>query len=157
MAHWRKILVPTDFSIGARLALVEALDLAKQFQGRVEVLHVARAAPTYVAGGIVPETYVADFREREQAQADLVQWLNDTRGATQVEGRVVIGDPVREIVAAATTGRYDLIIMGTHGRTGLTRLLMGSVAEGVLRHAPCHVLTVHTREQRSAKRAEVHA
>jgi nucleotide-binding universal stress UspA family protein len=137
---FRRILVPHDFSAHARRALRTAVRLAAGARGSVVVLHVV---PNYhpiseLALGestvwAPPAGLLADARralEREAAKA---------KGA-RVECRVELGDPLERILRAAR--RADLIVMSTHGRTGLGRLVIGSVAEKVVRHAPVPVLTI---------------
>jgi nucleotide-binding universal stress UspA family protein len=134
------ILHPTDFSERCEEAFRVAYSLAKDHAARVIVVHVPEpmAAPTGMAPTPpLPAGHRGGLEERLcrfQASAPEVR----------VECRVEEGDPARGIVGAARATESDLIVMGTHGRTGLGRLLMGSVAEQVLRTAPCPVVTVKT-------------
>jgi universal stress protein A len=137
---WRRILVPTDFSVCSRAALQQALELAAGNRQAVEVVHIV---PGSLGNGVetmleaygVPPDLVATAEER------LRTWLGEHTLAP-LQWRVLVGDPAREIVALTAEGRYDLVVLGTHGRTGLSRLLLGSVAERVVREAPCPVLTI---------------
>jgi len=134
------ILHPTDFSERSGFALELACGLARDYGARLVLLHVA-AQPVIAYGeGVVPpqedyEDYEAELREKLHRLE-----VPDVR--IRVERRLKEGDPVAEILGVAQETGADLIVMGTHGRTGLGRLLMGSVAEEVVRQAACPVLTV---------------
>jgi nucleotide-binding universal stress UspA family protein len=141
-----KILVPTDFSAHSRLAIEHAHVLAERFGSRIELIHVWELPP------IVPEvmvtlgggrpTAVRDYL-REQAQRDMEALLTDLRRTGMiVHGRTEQGDPARAVVELAERDRFDLIVMSTHGRRGFERLMLGSVAEKVIRRAPCPVFVV---------------
>ena len=137
MLHLKTILHPTDFSPNADQALALAFALARDYRGRLILLHVA-ASPTIVAHAeLVPVLQAT----QEELQTQLRQ-----RAAANAEGPVEVrlehGDPADEVVRVANEMHADLIVMGTHGRSGIGRLLMGSVAEQVLREAPCPVLIV---------------
>ena len=136
----KTILSPTDFSEYSTSAFRLACSLARDYGGRVVVLHVAEP-PLAVAGdGVLmlpPAFDLEPLRERlRQVRAD--------ESKVQIEHRLAEGDAAKEILREAAEGKCDLIVMATHGRTGLGRLLMGSVAEQVLRKASCPVLTVKT-------------
>ncbi len=135
-----KILHPTDFSDRSANALTLACALARDYGARVIVLHVA-VPPTVVYGeGVVPvdpETLVYEERDR-------LERLAIPDAGLRLERRFEEGEPAEQILRVAHEVGADLIVMGTHGRTGITRLLMGSVAEQVVRKAPCPVLTVKT-------------
>lgn len=136
----RTILHPTDFSERSDYAFRVACSLARDYGARLLILHVAPQPVTVVDEMIVPqpEGYQDQLREK------LAQF--QSRAPTvRVEHRLVEDrDPTTGILRVAEETKADLIIMGTHGRTGLGRLLMGSVAELILRKAPCPVLTVKT-------------
>lgn len=135
------ILVPTDFSDYADQALEYATQLAKALGARLTVLHVIHLSPLVMgemgAAGLVPylEDIEADAQQRLQAILDRVN-----QQGLQGDTAVVQGVPFQTIVDRAGTEGIDLIVMGTHGRTGLTHVLIGSVAEKVVRLAPCPVL-----------------
>ncbi|HZT97099.1 MAG TPA: universal stress protein [Chloroflexota bacterium] len=134
----RTILHPTDFSEYSGYAFQLACDLARDYDARLIVLHVA-APPVVVYGeGVLPPE-PKDYKERlrERLQQVVIQ---DPK--IPIEHRLIEGDAAREILRLAGEAKCNLIVMGTHGRTGLGRLLMGSVAEQVVRKAPCPVLTV---------------
>lgn len=143
MREIRKILVPTDFSVHAEAAADFAVDLAEKFEADVFFLHVYDY-PTYVLpdGALLPAADVvtgmmADIAERfERIRARYAE--RGLRLSTETRQ----GVPLPEIVKYAKEISADLIVMGTHGRTGLEHFLIGSVAEKVVRKAPCPVLTV---------------
>lgn len=127
----REILFATDFSASAEAAGRVARDYARQFGARLHLLHV-------VWGGTDP------------AMPPVLRKLaEELGGASPVVTVVESGSPAAQIVRYAGRHGIDLIVVGTHGRTGLTRALLGSVAERVVRTAPCPVLTV-AREPRAA-------
>lgn len=137
----RTILHPTDFSESAAFAFRLACALAQAHRARLHVLHVGkRPVITPLEGAVATEP--AGYQE------ELTTKLHDVRPEDpniSVEHQLLfIGDPAAEILRVAQTIKPDLIVMGTHGRTGLGRLLMGSVAEQVVRRAPCPVVTVRT-------------
>lgn len=138
-----KILVPVDFSEHSELALVSAGELARRFGAELDVLHV-------IAELGVPDPYFADaaeLRALTKAARDRVpEALADT--AERVLGDVGAGTHMRVGTPAATIAEFadeqgsDMIVLGSHGRTGMKRIFLGSVAEAVVRQAPCPVLTV---------------
>lgn len=134
----KTILHATDFSESSDQAFRVACALAADYKARLIVVHVLPAPVVGYPDGIVlsqPEDSRAEARAR-------LQQLNPGDPAIPIERLLSDGDPVTAIVETAKGRNCDLIVMGTHGWTGLTRLLMGSIAEGVLRHAPCPVLTI---------------
>jgi nucleotide-binding universal stress UspA family protein len=135
MSVIRTILHPTDFSEPAEAAFSIASVLAREHGARVIVLHVY--PPPAFHGEVVDR--------RHGYEADLWHLLDRYQGtgpAVRVEHRLIEGRAAEEIVRLAEEEGCDLIVMGTHGRRGLARLLLGSVAEAVSRRAPCPVLTV---------------
>lgn len=152
MQSIQKILVPFDGSPHSRAALARAADLAQRYQASVLILYVDHPL-TYA----LPEGYavaspeqLARVREGFEREVALARHSAVSAGAVRVESLVQRGDPVMEIVRAATDGPYDLIVMGTHGRAGIKRTLLGSITEEVLRRAPCPVLTVRAEEAQAA-------
>ena len=135
------VLVPIDFSPYAEQALDTAIALAKQLQARVTLLHVIQ--PPLIAGADMDVWPSATFVEELEAAVthDLEGYLARVTTA-ELEGEIVVvhGTPFHEIIETAKARQVDLIIMGTHGRTGLPHVLLGSVAEKVVRLAPCPVL-----------------
>jgi universal stress protein A len=133
-----KILFPTDFSPFGAEALRWATALARDSGAKLIIVHVEEPPMAYGGG----EMYLgAEQGDREELRKSLVQVVPaDSKVA--FEHKLLVGDPATAIVEAADQENADLIVIGTHGRTGLTRLLMGSVAEAVVRRAKCPVLTV---------------
>jgi nucleotide-binding universal stress UspA family protein len=145
----RKILHPTDFSDYSRAAFEMACALARDYGAELVVLHVNRATPIYAPDGIVVGVPV---EEPYELRAKLAQ-LRPADPRVKVDYRLIDGEPTEQILKVAETAAADLIVLGTHGTTGLARLLMGSVAESVLRKAPCPVLTVRAPLKSGAKPA----
>jgi universal stress protein A len=162
------ILVPTDFSPAANRALQYAFEEARLHQAKLTLLHVVQHHPAtevyYIKGSLQstvgyaaelsgrlptspassPETIRRDYNEEALAQLrDLVPSSYTGLWETQVAA----GDPAEAIVRMAKELKADLIVMTTHGRTGLQHVLLGSVAEKVVRHALCPVLTVRGVDQ----------
>jgi universal stress protein A len=141
-----RILVPIDFSGKSRQALELAVPLAERFGGRVFLVHVV-PLPVVSTWEVIPggKHYLAMDMSRavEAAQTKLAA-LAAGRVPAAVRGRTVVrqGNAYFEITEAARKLRVDLIVISTHGYTGMRRMLIGSVAERVVRHAPCAVLTV---------------
>jgi nucleotide-binding universal stress UspA family protein len=134
-------LVPIDFSEHAERALQYAIELAQKVPARITLLHVIHTMPLGVTemGASLPYAYLQEM-EADIAQA-MDAYLQQIQAAKlQGEVKTVHGVPFHEIVEHAKADRIDLIIMGTHGRTGLRHALLGSVAEKVVRLAPCSVL-----------------
>jgi nucleotide-binding universal stress UspA family protein len=139
-----RVIVPTDFSSGAEEALAVAMRLAAAAGSELVLLHVLVQAPLFSEGPFRTDRSRDVFEAaRRWAEAELEAWAAKARGAG-VTARTALrtGVPFREIVDVATDERADLIVMGTHGRGGINRVLLGSVADRVIRLAPCPVLTV---------------
>ncbi|HWP35898.1 MAG TPA: universal stress protein [Thermodesulfobacteriota bacterium] len=138
-----KILHPTDFSDGAERARAEAIRLARATGGEVVLLHVLLETPAYGEGLTAAQVLELQEAQRRWAGERLEAVSAETRAAgVAARGLVRTGDPARETVRAADEEGADLIVMGTHGRSGLGRLLLGSVADRVIRQASCPVVTV---------------
>jgi nucleotide-binding universal stress UspA family protein len=148
----KTILLPTDGSECSAKAMAYALSLAKRYGGRVVALHVidrrweeqTRAAFVEVGQDLtqkIREGYAEEARRILQAVAEAA-----AKAGVPVETRTITGIPFDDIVRIGAELAADLIIMGTHGRTGISHLLLGSVAERVVRRAPCPVLTVRQAE-----------
>jgi len=143
-ADWKRILCPIDFSDASRAALEAAAEVAKRFGAKVALFH-AYPVPgyTFPDGSFVASSKMLE-ELAEQANRHLAEWktIAEQMGIAQVETATAIGEPAHEILAFAKAQQADLMILGTHGRTGLQHALMGSVAERVVRRATCPVLTV---------------
>lgn len=134
----RTILHPTDFSERSRTAFDLACALARDYGAELVVLHVAELTSLIPMNGMLVPTPVGDA---EQFRPKLEQ-VRPADPRVRVRHRLAEGEPGEEILAAAAAEKADLVVMGTHGRSGLAHLLTGSVAEAVLRKARCPVLTV---------------
>jgi nucleotide-binding universal stress UspA family protein len=145
----RRILFASDFSKASGKAFAAAVAMAKTNRATLTVLHVfAPIAPIGPDQYIGPETW-------QQIEADARRWttrklreltLKARKAGVRVSSLVADGNPSRQIVQAAKGGRYDLVIIGTHGRTGLAKFFLGSVAMRVIATAPCAVMTVRGRD-----------
>jgi nucleotide-binding universal stress UspA family protein len=143
MIELRRILCPTDFSDSARRALSQAVTLAGWYQARLTVLHVSPLAPT--AAGFPPmvDPISMEPMGRERIMEELRAFAEPaTAAGLDVKLSLREGPAAAEIVDEAAATSADLVVMGTHGRSGFERLMVGSVTEKVLRKAPCPVLTV---------------
>jgi nucleotide-binding universal stress UspA family protein len=138
MSLFQTILYPTDFSTCSAAAYRLACALARYHHARLVIAHVlATPVAAYVGGSLVPDP--ASLLKEMQIKLEHVRPADKD---VAVEHRLVSGDPAEEILRLAGEMGCDLIVLGTHGRTGLPRLMVGSVAEQVVRKAPCPVLTV---------------
>lgn len=148
----RTILVPTDFSEGSQAAIEYARMMAKAFGARIIVMHVIESV-TYLMTESLQwvDVYSRVQTAVEPVLAELVDEL-EQRGVA-ASSRLVQGAADEDIVAEARKAGVDLIIMGTHGRRGMRHLLTGSVAERVVRTAPCPVLTVRPLEALETSKA----
>ncbi|HBI23773.1 MAG TPA: universal stress protein [Nitrospiraceae bacterium] len=141
MTEFGKILFPTDFSESAENASRYALSLAKKYGSKVYVIHV-----------IEPFTYTTEFgldfsAQLKEMEASARRLLDDIAASIKktnldVESVLITGEPFVEIIKYARKEQVDLIVMATHGRSGIEHMLMGSVAEKVVRKSPCPVLTI---------------
>ncbi len=149
-----RVLVPIDFSPSSRAALDYATFMAGKLGASMEVLHVS-GPPGYVG----PDTLAllpvaAGSPSWEQMRTEVSREVNQFLAKAgvkpkQVGVRVEVGEPSDTILNVAREAEVDLIVMGTHGRTGLSRLLIGSVAEAVLRRSTCPVLTIRVASKAS--------
>jgi universal stress protein A len=137
------VLVPIDFSATANRALDYAIALAQQLHARLTLLHVLHLAPLEV-GELTPGVATTYLDDLETDAQHLLQASLERVQHAGLQGDLLLvqGTPTQTIVETAGEQGVDLIIMGTHGRTGLTHVLLGSVAEHVVRHAPCPVLVM---------------
>ena len=137
MAEWTKICCPVDFSEPARLAMDSACDVARRWGGELTLLHVYTSNAAGEGTGASP-------RSLRDAEAKLASWRSEAEflADRRVGSAMVEGQPAAEILRFAREGQFQLIVMGTHGLTGLRRLVLGSVAERVLHQASCSVLVI---------------
>jgi nucleotide-binding universal stress UspA family protein len=136
---FKNILVPIDFQSGSDRALDHALAFAPRFEANVTLVHAYSLQPPAYAPGVAWPS--VDFADAAQRALDASVRAAKER-YPRVEGILVRGEPWEVILATAKDRAADLIVMGTHGRRGIPRLLIGSVAEKVVRLAPIPVLTV---------------
>lgn len=146
---FRKILCPVDFSEPSREALKTAARLAADATAELTLVHVWQS-PVRLSEETLMQSDLLEH-ERKQAETALAGWKAEAEsvGAKSVTIKVLAGLPWRVIVdEIASTPGYDLVVLGTHGRSGIMRVLLGSVAERVARHADCPVLLVRRRAAR---------
>jgi nucleotide-binding universal stress UspA family protein len=149
MTNIKKILAPIDFSAYSRHAFEIAWSLARDYGGSLVLLHVVPPPLITPESGYVLST----LDDTDEALKKLRQ-MQCAGPAVPVECVGRVGDAATEILDLARAAHCDLIVIGTHGRTGLRRLLMGSVAEQILRNAPCPVLTVRGTAEAPAASTE---
>jgi len=146
MASIQRILLPVDFSAPSIAAMHYGLDLARSLGAKATLLHVY-GLPNYVLpdGTALLANAEAIVKITEAADRELKGLIADAEkheDKVPLDTKLVEGDPAREIIRIAGDEKYDLVVMGTHGRGFLERVLLGSVAERVVRKAPCPVLTL---------------
>ena len=138
----RKILVPTDFSEHSNSALKCAMSFAKRFQATIALLHVIERQNVY------PDVYYPRMVTPEQiklaAEKALARICEQNKLEKPLLRQIIVqeGVPYQTIIETAKNQKMDLVVIATHGRTGLAHVLLGSTAERVIRHAPCLVLVV---------------
>jgi nucleotide-binding universal stress UspA family protein len=156
MTRIKSILHPTDFSDQAQLAYRLACSLARDYGAKLLLVHVRQlAVPLAGEAAMLPPQPPP---EEEDALRDRLYALRPDDPRLAVEHYLLLGDPAEETVRLAAEKGCDLIVLGTHGRTGLARLLMGSVAEHVVRLSPCPVMLVKqpkTATTSSSRRVEM--
>lgn len=139
-----RILFATDFSEGSDHALPYAVDMAKQYGAKLYFVHViydvAKTAGWYVPHVSIDEIY-RDMEQSARSELEKI-FIDEMRGFKNIEYKVLKGIPYEEISKLAAEQKVDLIVLGTHGRRGIDRMLFGSTAEQVVRNAPCPVLSV---------------
>lgn len=138
-----RILVPTDGSTGTAHVVLQALDLADQYGATVHALHVKDANVTTLLTDVGSD--IEMLRKRAEDAVGMIERMGEGHGV-EVETEIREGDPAETILAYAEEIGADLIVSGTHGRSGVRRRLLGSVAERVVRHASCPVMTVRLPE-----------
>ena len=144
------VLCAVDFSENSRVALHTAAELAHEMHARLAIIHVEERPlwtnePCFHMPGDQRQEFLA------HTQTQVAQWMQEarSRGVSDVTSKLRLGVPWEQIVAAAREDpAIKWIVVGSHGRTGIKRALLGSVAERVVRHAPCSVVVVRPREDR---------
>lgn len=152
MQPFTQILVPIDFSDSTQRVIELAADLARHYEAPLLLLHACEPVTYLRPEGPVELDPELQQRALASFKAQLDTLANSARaaGVMRVETKAVQGYAIHEIVRTSKEFASCLIVMGTHGRTGLKHLLIGSVAENVVRSAPCPVLTVRSSPARAA-------
>lgn len=151
----RSILVPTDFSECANYALSYAASLARKFGASILCVHVIEPmVPTVGYSGMTEPLPIADISDQLEVSAERelpkIAECEECAGL-DVEEVIVHGEAASEVVRVARDREVDLIVVSSHGRTGLGRILFGSTAEAIVRHASCPVLVVKPSQDEPAK------
>ena len=150
MSEFKRILVPVDFSECSKAAVKQAVDLARKYDAQLEIFH-AYEPPYYVGDVLIqipdqPSLSVHDYikKSAQKLLDEMLEECGDGLKEIDYTAELVAGIPADAILEKVRTDghKYDLIVMGTHGRRGLSHLLMGSVAERVIRQAPCPILVI---------------
>jgi nucleotide-binding universal stress UspA family protein len=154
-----RILVPVDYSACSRAALSAAVALAQKFGASLDVVHVWDR-PSYVSNVVMTSTEPVSGKSliamiQENAQRDLDEFLktSEVPSGVPMAARLIPGDPASALVHELRQKTHDLVVVGTHGRTGLSHLLLGSVAEKLVRLSPVPVLTVPDETSQQLKLA----
>jgi len=151
----KTILLPTDFSECGNFALSYAASLARTFKAKIICLNVIEPiVPTVGYTGMTEPLAIADITEQleDSAERELPKLADcDDCAGLEVEELMVHGEAAAEIVRAADEHFVDLIVIASHGRTGLGRIIFGSTAEAVVRHASCPVLVVKPSQEEEVR------
>lgn len=144
MFDWKKICCAVDFGDPSRVALEQAANLASRFEADLTLIHVV-VPPPPAERDVLVSSRAVDTTQGVEDEEMLARWRVDAeaRAGRPVRSLVLSGDPATQIMRHAREERCDLVVVGTHGRTGIPRLVLGSVAERVARGSPCPVLIVH--------------
>ena len=148
MANISKILCAVDFAEFSPQVADYANTLAQAFQGEIHVLYIVPSMSQYVGLQVAPssiENFVGEIISG--AEQTMEQFIRDNFSGISVQGKVITGNAAEEILTYASEQEMDLIVMGTHGRKGLDRILFGSVAERVVKSSHIPVLTIRPKEQ----------
>jgi universal stress protein A len=144
----RHILVPIDYSQNSQVALSYAAELALSFGASLDIVHVWDR-PTYVTDAVMVQRPGEAHKPigeliRENAQKDMNEYLSSMTlpSGVPTTSRLLSGDPAASLIAELKKGEHDLVVLSTHGRTGVAHLLLGSIAEKLVRLSPVPVLTV---------------
>ena len=144
----KTIIFPTDFSTASDAALLHAEALARQQAARLLIVHVEEPPLAYGGG----ELYYGLPEPNSERILKMLEDVKPSDPSVPFAHRLTMGDPAGEIVRIAADENAAMIVLGTHGRTGMTRLLMGSVAEAIVRRAPCPVLVYREVAERLARK-----
>lgn len=154
----KSILVAVDFSVCSRAALLAAAEWANQLGASIDVLHVWMVSSFPLLPAVADDHQVYDALidgPRRKAEAELARFVESASnsGIYVRHATLEFGEVAGTICEKAARGAYDLLVLGTHGHSGLSRMVLGSIAEKVVRSAPCPVLTVHAPAERSIRAA----
>lgn len=155
---YKTIVVPVDLTSSAEPALREAMAIAERFDAAILLVHVCEEPPAAIAS--IDSYAILDsdaHRKLNDEAASELSKVAQRLGGLKVSTEVMFGNPAQCIVQAATAHNADLIVMGTHARGVVMHLVMGSVAEHVVRTAPCPVLTIREQRQAGTTETEIHA
>jgi universal stress protein A len=136
---YKTILCPVDFDENSLAALEKAIEIAKHFGSKIMLVYIL---PLIIALGEVPPPVALYEDQKRDAEARLADIAKQKLARLQHEEHVYTGDVIASILEAQAKHRPDLLVMATHGRRGLSRMFLGSVAEAVVRKATCPVLTI---------------
>ena len=144
----RRILIPIDYSENSKAALAYGAELAVSFGASLDIVHVWDR-PTYVTDAVMVQRPGEAHKPigeliRENAQKDMNEFMADVTlpSGVPAQTRLLSGDPASTLIAELKKGEHDLVVLSTHGRTGIAHLLLGSIAEKLVRLSPVPVLTV---------------
>jgi nucleotide-binding universal stress UspA family protein len=150
----KSILFPTDFSHYNDAALEYASTLAAESKATLHIVHVHDVRDLSAVTGEASSLFAASWQEGKRVADNQLKKVVPTVAGVPYERYCLVGDPVTDILELAREKNVDLIVMASHGRSGLTRLIIGSIAEGVMRQAPCPVLIV--KQPSEAHERETH-
>ena len=147
MLEFKKICCATDFSEPSRIAMLEAAELARRLDAQLELVHVRMPPPT-VGTDLLATPIEATGTALAEIEKTMATWRDEAERLVgrAVRSTVLTGDAAGEIVRLARERAIDLVVVGTHGLRGLRRLVIGSVAERIVREAPCAVVVARRRE-----------
>jgi len=149
----RRVMVPIDYSDNSKAALAYGAELALGFGASLDIVHVWDR-PTYLTDAVMVQRPGEAHKPigeliRENAERDMTEFLSEVSLPTtlSISRRLVSGEPASALLAELKKGEHDLVVLSTHGRTGLAHLLLGSIAEKLVRLSPVPVLTVPVRSR----------
>ena len=151
MSRFKQILVPIDFSAHSTAAFEAAVEIAKAFDSKIHLLHCYQIQPGGISpyGIAIPSGYFAEIRDAASQQ--LAEWQEEhVPAGISTAASTMSESPSEAIITTAKEIEADLIVMGTRGLSGFKHVMLGSVAERIVRLAPCPVMTVHAPGSESA-------
>ena len=144
---WSRIVCAVDFSDASRVALEHAAELARRFHADLMLVHVWKGLVEAAEESVALPLPTAE--EESELERKLEEWERDAEQVAERDVRTVLvtGSPAFEIARIARNEEADLVVAGTHGRTGFERAVLGSVAEDIVRRSPCAVLLVKVKQE----------